>query len=334
MSDRVTIGLDRGRLRQPDYPQRRAYTPVVRRQTATSSTEISEIQPTQPAPPMHPRPRMVLPQADPPPPVQVVSPQPYTEPAVPRQRPSRVLARRGVHFPRRARSESSTGKRSWKPLALQTTLVGMAVVVFIVGMGSSLQTLKTNHAASAQVAALVKKANTSKNINSVIPSTVRPTGPDFNLYSVPPDDPRYLMIPKLGVDARVLQVGVTASGALGTPANIFDTAWYTSSAKPGQPGATLIDGHVSSWTSHGVFYGIKTLVPGDSIQIESGAGTIYNYQVVETQTYPAGNVNMRAAVTPITPGVPGLNLITCAGNVIKGTNTFNERVIVFAKQVN
>ena len=148
-----------------------------------------------------------------------------------------------------------------------------------------------------------------------------------------PNLPRYLKIPKLGVDARVLQVGVTKTGALGTPNNVFDTAWYTGSAEPGQPGATLIDGHVSSWTSHGVFYGLKTLVPGDAIQIVRGDGTVFNYQVVKTQIYSAGNVNMQAAITPITPGIPGLNLITCTGDVIPGTSTFNERIIVFAQQV-
>jgi sortase (surface protein transpeptidase) len=323
--------LNRGRFRQPAERVRQPDSRAIRGATSRSTADIRA---TQPTPPVHPRPRFVAPQPDPtPPPIQVVSPQPFPEPAIPRLRPSRVLARRSVHFPRTVRSESPTSKRSWRPLALQTTLVGMAVVVFIVGMASSLQTLKTNHDASAQVAALVKKANSSKNVDSVIPSTTKPSSSAVSQYTVAPDLPRYLKIPKLGVDARVLQVGVNASGALGTPTNIYDTAWYTSSAKPGQPGATLIDGHVSSWTSHGVFYGIKTLEPGDNIQIERGDGTIFNYQVVETQIYPAGNVNMQAAMTPITPGVPGLNLITCTGNVIKGTNSFSERVVVFAKQV-
>ena len=41
---------------------------------------------------------------------------------------------------------------------------------------------------------------------------------------------------------------------------------------------------------------------------------------------------MQAAVAPITPDVYGLNLITCTGQVIKGTSLFNERVIVFAQE--
>jgi LPXTG-site transpeptidase (sortase) family protein len=214
---------------------------------------------------------------------------------------------------------------------LQLSLVGMAIMVFVTGLAVSLQTFQTNHNAAAQVSALSKRAD--KPSGSPVPSTTKPTTSAFSNYAVAPDLPRYIKIPKLGVNARVLQVGVNASGALGTPSNVFDTAWYTGSAKPGQPGATLIDGHVSSWTTHGVFYGIKTLQAGDTIQIVRGDNTVLNYQVVKTQAYPANNVDMQAAITPVTAGKSGLNLITCTGQVQKGTSEFNQRVIVFAEQM-
>jgi len=149
---------------------------------------------------------------------------------------------------------------------------------------------------------------------------------------VAPTLPRYLIIPKLGVDARILAVGVTANGALGTPANVFDTDWYDESAQPGQEGAMLIDGHISSWTTRGVFYGLNTLLPGDMIDIQGGNGAIFTYKVVKTQIYDANNVDMGAALSPIDPTKPGLNLISCTGDVISGTSKFNERIIVFATQ--
>jgi sortase (surface protein transpeptidase) len=94
----------------------------------------------------------------------------------------------------------------------------------------------------------------------------------------------------------------------------------------------LIDGHISSWTARGVFYGLKELKPGDALQIVRGDGVIFNYLVVKSQTYPASNVDMAAALTPVTPGTPGLNLISCSGDVIPGTSNFNERIVVFAAQ--
>jgi sortase (surface protein transpeptidase) len=130
--------------------------------------------------------------------------------------------------------------------------------------------------------------------------------------------------------ARVLQVGITKDGALATPSNVFDSAWYKQSAKPGQPGATLIDGHVSSWTTNGVFYGIKKLVAGDTITIERGDGTKLDYSVVKTMTYQADAVDMASLIKPVTAGKSGLNLITCGGKYDTKSGEFTQRIAVFA----
>jgi LPXTG-site transpeptidase (sortase) family protein len=253
-----------------------------------------------------------------------------TEPRPPLQQRSKVLKRQFV--PPLASSKQRHKQRYSRP---QKLLMSMACLVFLAGLLVSAQTLWTNHNASIQVANLAKQA--SKQVagsqSSGLPSTVRPTSQAISQYVVAPDLPRYLKIPKLNISARVLQVGLTASGAVGTPSNVFDTAWYTGSATPGQPGATLIDGHVSSWTTHGVFYNLKQLVVGDNIQIIRGDGTVINYQVVKAQTYNINNVDMKAALSPVTAGKSGLNLITCTGQVEKGTSQFNQRIVVFAQQI-
>jgi sortase (surface protein transpeptidase) len=215
----------------------------------------------------------------------------------------------------------------------QKVLFGLALLLFAGGGFVSLQTLHTNHAASAQVSALSQKADNQGGQNDALPSTTKPSSAAVKNYVVAPDLPRYIKIPKLSVNARVLQVGVTSSGALGTPNNVYDAAWYTGSSKPGQPGAMLIDGHVSSWTTRGVFYGLKRLVAGDKIQIQRGDGQVFNYQVVKSQMFADDNVDMQAAVRPVTAGKQGLNLISCIGKVKKGTNEFDHRIIVFAEQV-
>jgi len=83
----------------------------------------------------------------------------------------------------------------------------------------------------------------------------------------------------------------------------------------GQRVVELVDGE----------HGVHPVVRGD--------GTVLNYRVVKTQLYPADNVDMQAAITPVTAGKSGLNLITCAGQVKKGTSEFSKRVIVFAEQM-
>lgn len=220
---------------------------------------------------------------------------------------------------------------------LQKTLFGMAVIVFSFGMAVSISTMQTNNKANSQVSALSaqadKQATTSDAGDVAVPSTNKPNVNAYANYVVAPELARYIKIPKLGIDARVLQVGVKANGEIATPNNVHDTAWYSGSAKPGQPGATVINGHVSSWTSRGVFYNVKNLVAGDTIQIQKGDNAIVSYKVVKSQVYDADKVDMQAAIQPVTPGKSGLNLITCAGQVKKGTNEFTQRLVVFAEQV-
>ncbi|HVA11337.1 MAG TPA: class F sortase [Candidatus Dormibacteraeota bacterium] len=346
MAERVTIGLDNpafyGRLRQSDPRQlfasdktrsRVPARPLVRQTRRINDVRdkpvAQQIQTQPPQPPTIP-PQVKPAQA---PNVPQPRPQTYTEPAETRLRPSTVLKRPSVPIPRRE-STSRVNRRTSRHSKLQVALASMAAVIFLVGIAATIQTIKTNHQAAAQVAALAKKANNpASSGGNVVPSTAKPSPAAVRNYAVAPNLPRYIKIPKLGVNARVLQVGVLASGALGTPPNVFDTAWYTGSAAPGQPGATLIDGHVSSWSTNGVFYGLKTLSQGDGIQIVRGDGAVFNYQVVKTVTYIGNSVNMQAAMTPVTPGVSGLNLISCTGDVIPGTSTFSARIVVFAQQV-
>jgi sortase (surface protein transpeptidase) len=356
MPDRVHIGLDnpvfRGRLRQPvrSVPPQRA---IGYRQTRSSHVKdvVSTNMPVVAKPKSEidvtidqrvqfenftqsnlEQPQATAAKGLP----GITNPQSFVEPARSKQQRSHVLRRQLVQAPNKSATTLLHNLRDFSKL--QLVLVSMACFVFTIGVIASVQGFQANHIVAAQVSILSNKSKspttTDESANAVtVPSTTKPAAGTLSQYVVAPNLPRYLKIPKLGVDARILQVGVTETGALGTPDNIYDTAWYTSSAKPGQPGATLIDGHVSSWTAHGVFYGIKTLVAGNMIQIVRGDGAVFNYKVVKTQIYGANNVDMQAAMTPIVPGTPGLNLITCTGNVEPGTSLFNERVIVFAQQV-
>jgi len=216
---------------------------------------------------------------------------------------------------------------------LQLLLVSLAVIFIMLGGYVSIMGFKANSAAALQATKLTQLANKAAKSSSVpasVPATIKPTTSSVANFVVAPNLPRYIIIPSIGVDAEVRSIGLTSSGALGVPDNVYYTDWYDESSLPGQQGAMLIDGHVSSWTAHGVFYSIKDLVAGDIIKIERGDGKIFTYTVVKHQIYPSGNVNMASAMKPVVAGQPGLNLITCTGDVIPGTSLFNERIIVYA----
>ncbi len=222
-------------------------------------------------------------------------------------------------------------RRAWKAWAVAS----MAALVFGVGLLVSLQGWKTNHQAVAVVTHLAQSVATQtvSADAATVPSTVQPPSNDLSSYTVAPDKPRFISIGKIGVHARVLSLGLTADGALATPGNVFDAGWYNRSSLPGQPGAMVIDGHVSSWTTNGVFYDLKKLAAGDLVYIERGDGQKFTYKVVKAVLYDADTVDMQALTQPATAGKPGLNLITCAGKVKPGTSEFTQRLAVFTEQL-
>ncbi|HWZ65381.1 MAG TPA: class F sortase [Patescibacteria group bacterium] len=173
-----------------------------------------------------------------------------------------------------------------------------------------------------------------RSVTHIVPTTKKPTVTSIENYTVDPTQPRYLIIPKLRVHARILPVSLDKGGAIDTPFSIFDTGWYNKSAQPGQLGAMVIDGHVSSDEVHGVFYNLESLRAGDSIDVQGGNGAVFMYRVVKIQEYDAHKVDMIAVMKSVNanPPRPGLNLITCSGDVAAGTNEFSKRLIVFAAQ--
>ena len=235
--------------------------------------------------------------------------------------------------------EQSVFKDQANAEAVSNVLLAIAVGLFVAGVGMSMTQWQNTRFANQNAAHLVATANHSSNplkptaTSSSVPSTTVIPAATLASYTVAPNAPRYLTIPRLNVHARILSVGVNTKGELETPNNVFDTAWYNGSSLPGQPGAMLIDGHISSWTAHGVFYGLNQLRSGDIIQVTRGDGTIFNYQVVRTQVYDVNSVDMNAALSPVDSSTPGLNLISCSGSVSPGTSEFNKRIVVFASQM-
>lgn len=212
-----------------------------------------------------------------------------------------------------------------KLLRLSKLFGVLAIVVLLIGIGVSW--MQHNDNQNEGVAA--PEATSSE----PAPSTEKRSDDEFKNYQVAPDAPRYIFIPKISVRAMVKPVGVNEANQIESPRNVFDTGWYTGSAKPGQPGAMVVDGHVSSWETHGVFYELKELKSGDTITVERGDGTVLTYKVAKSQTYDADKVDMAAALAPVNPDKPGLNLISCTGKVVKGTNDFDKRIVVFAEQM-
>lgn len=247
-------------------------------------------------------------------------PRTFEPPVTAKRSRSKVLRRSIVS------KKSSKQKKSFN-IKLQL-MPAMAVVLFIVGLGVSLWTLKTNRQTTSQVQAMAQSANNGQQG----PDESEDTTP-LSAYQVAPDMPRFIRISKIGVEARVKPVGVKKNNQLDSPANIHDTGWYNASSKPGEAGAALIDAHVSGPTKPGVFKNLKQLQAGDIIEIEKGNGQKLRFAVASIKLFDTKSADMASMMLSADPTKPGLNLMTCAGQFDAKTNSYPQRLAVYATKL-
>jgi LPXTG-site transpeptidase (sortase) family protein len=230
--------------------------------------------------------------------------------------------------------QTSRTSKSRKRL-LPVLLITLAVLVLVGGGYVFWLTLRTNQQAKSQLQQLSQsRSNTSGTTTTAdIPDEKSITPKAYVAYTVAADLPRYLRIPKYGVKARIVRLGVLNDGELATPRSIWDVGWYDGSSKPGEVGAGLLAGHYSGPTQPGAFAKISQLVAGDSFTIERGDGTVFSYRVVKTETLPNSKVSMAGALVSVVPGKKGINLITCAGQYSPKTSNYSERTVVYAVQI-
>lgn len=152
--------------------------------------------------------------------------------------------------------------------------------------------------------------------------------------------PSAVRIPSLGMDASIIPVGETRSGAMeapgaGHPASdpIWATTfWWKQGPTPGQNGNAVLAGHVDrNDGSRAVFWNLSQMRAGDHIIITNQAGQTLTFRVTEVEAFSntdggPGDQILQRVFGPASTA--NLNLITCYGTWI-GTQ-YNKRLVVFS----
>lgn len=148
----------------------------------------------------------------------------------------------------------------------------------------------------------------------------------------PEQYPTRLTIPALQIDAHVQHVGITKGGAMATPSNFRDVAWYRHGAVPGGRGSAVIAGHVDNGLGlSGVFKHLADVEVGDEIVVEREDGSVARFRVSGKRSYPYNEVPVDVVFNP--SGSPRLNLITCEGRWLEEDKTYDQRLVVFAELI-
>lgn len=140
--------------------------------------------------------------------------------------------------------------------------------------------------------------------------------------------PTRLRIPAIGVDSRIVDIGVDARGALVPPRTADVTGWFTAGPVPGTVGPALLAGHVDSRVGPGVFFRLVELRPGDMVTVDRAGGGPVSFVVDSTARVPKAAFPTELVYSP--RPVAMLRLVTCGGSFDEGALSYRDNVIVTA----
>ncbi len=231
-------------------------------------------------------------------------------------------------------AEPAKGPKKAKARRLPRLLYGAAAVVVIAGMLLTYQAFMANKAVETQVKKLQDVGASGAAPSSIsIPTDKKPDDKNYiQNYKVAPALPQLLAIKKIGVTARIMQVGVDSNNQMEVPKTAYDVAWYNGSSRPGENGAMVIDGHVQGVGGSAIFTDLHKLATGDSVSVTRGDGKTYTYVVTKTETVAVKDLDVGKLLVSTDSNKPGLNLITCAGNFDQKADQFDSRTIVYSVQ--
>lgn len=147
------------------------------------------------------------------------------------------------------------------------------------------------------------------------------------------EDPKYIQLPTISAEGFIQKADVDQNKQIAVPSNIHMAAWFIKSSRPGNPGLSIIDGHVDGRENAGIFKNLSKLEFGDVYSVELGDGSTKKFKVFKIDT-----VSVKESTNYLFSQDPAvasqLNLITCGGTFDPVTKSYDKRVIVSSAYIN
>lgn len=141
--------------------------------------------------------------------------------------------------------------------------------------------------------------------------------------------PLRLKLPN-GDAAPVDSIDTDKSGALVPPTDVHRLGWWVDSALPGDPGTTVVTGHINEHDQGpGIAGEFADLKPGDKVSLVTANGKTDVYVVNEVSNYHKASEFPTDRLNKMT-GPQTLALITCGGNFVGPPLGYEDNVIAWA----
>lgn len=223
-------------------------------------------------------------------------------------------------------------------LALAAATVGLVlIVVAVLAQESAPQPPRAagriDGGSSASPPSPGNRAGTGSPTSSPAGPTGSPAAATGEL-PLPRSLPQRITIPAIAVSSPVVPIGLAPDGTLAVPQpgpHLNHAAWFENSPTPGQPGPSIIEGHVDSPSGPSVFFKLGQLQPGDRIFVLRKDGVEAMFTVNAVRNYPKSEFPTEVVYggNTRTLGQPLLRLITCSDfDASLGTHTGNA--VIFA----
>ena len=215
-------------------------------------------------------------------------------------------------------------------------LVSMAVaVVLLTGCAPSTPQADTSTPSrSAATPTASAPASSSAPAGSATATSAPAAAPASPAAEFLPDSaPVSFSIPAIGAGSDLLRLGLRENGSLDVPPGDpgSPASWYNQSPTPGEQGPSVLLGHVNATDGGpGVFADLRTLKPGDIVEVTREDGTTVSFAVERGEQYPKDDFPT-LTVYGNTEGAE-LRLITCDG-YDPDTGEFDDNYVVYAKRV-
>jgi hypothetical protein len=166
------------------------------------------------------------------------------------------------------------------------------------------------------------------------PTTTTLAAPATPATPAPPTtspEPVSVQSAAIGLTSPLVHVGLQADDG-GVEVPDFPVAgWYRYGSRPGQAGPTVIVGHVDSRDGPAVFFRLRDLRPGDTVDVGLADGTTATYEVAGTEQFPKAEFPTFAVFGATPDDV--LRLVTCTGEFNRDIRSYDDNLVVTARRV-
>lgn len=141
--------------------------------------------------------------------------------------------------------------------------------------------------------------------------------------------PERVLIPALGVDSAMMDLGLLDDGTMEVPPDGSTAGWYANSPTPGEIGPAVLAAHVDWRGEPGVFHRLRDSEPGDEVQVRRQDGTTAVFTVSRVEQYAKDSFPSDAVYGDVDGAE--LRLITCGGEFDDGAGSYEDNIVVYAQ---